>query len=70
MRRHATEGQEKREDRPILKGLHATLMQSFRGLHGKTMVCVRRVPGVTGTLEQTNSHFNSTQMGLGTLPPR
>ena len=29
------------------------------------MVCVRGVPGVTGTLGKANSHFNSTQTGLG-----
>ena len=29
------------------------------------MVCVRGVPGVTGTLEKTNSHFNPTQTGWG-----
>ena len=32
-----------------LKRLRATLLRSFRGLHGEKMVCVRRVPGVTGT---------------------
>ena len=45
MNRHARERQEKREDRPILKRLRATLLQSFRGLHGKEMVCVGGVPG-------------------------
>ena len=40
-----------------------------QGVHGKKMVCVRRVPGVTGTLRKANSHFNPTQMGLGTAPP-
>ena len=34
------------------------------------MLCVRGVPGVTGTLRKANSHFNSTQTGLGTAPPR
>ena len=34
------------------------------------MVCVRGVPGATGTLRKTNCHFNSTQTGLGTAPPR
>ena len=32
------------ENRPILKRLRATLLQSFRGLHGEKMVCVRGVP--------------------------
>ena len=41
MRRQARERQEKREDRPILKRLRATLLQSFRGLHGEKMLCVR-----------------------------
>ena len=63
MRRKARERQEKREDRPILKKLRATLLRSFRGLHGKKMVCVKGVPGVTGTLGKTNSHLNPTQTG-------
>ena len=41
------------ENRPILKRLRAALLRSFRGLHGKKMVCVRGVPGVTGTLGKT-----------------
>ena len=53
------------EDRPILKRLRATLLWSFRGLHGKKMVCVRGVPGITGTLGKANSYFNPTQTGLG-----
>ena len=53
------------EDRPILKRLRATLLWSFRGLHGEKMVCVRRVPGVTGTLGKANSHFDPTQTGRG-----
>ena len=36
----------------------------------KKMVCVRGVPGVTGTLGKPNSHFNPAQTGLGTAPPR
>ena len=57
------------EDRPILKRLRDILLRSFRGLHGEKMVCVRGVPGVTGSLGKTNSHFNPTQTGLGTAPP-
>ena len=57
------------EGRPILKRLHATLLQSFRGLLGKKMVCVRGVPRITGTLRKANSHFNPSQMELGTAPP-
>ena len=29
------------------------------------MVCVRGVPGVTGTLGKANSHFDPTQTGRG-----
>ena len=40
MRRRARERKEKRENRPILKRLRATLLQSFRGLHGeKNALC-------------------------------
>ena len=70
MNRCARERQGKREDRTILKRLCATLLRSFRGLHGEKMVCVRGVPGVTGTLGKANSHFNPTQTGLGTALPR
>ena len=35
---------------PILKRLSATLLRSFRGLHGEKMVYVRGVPRVTGTI--------------------
>ena len=70
MRRRARERQEKRENRPILKRLRATLLRSFMGLHGEKMVCVRGVPGVTGTLGIDNSHFNPTQTGLGIALPR
>ena len=48
-----------------LKRLRATLMRSFRGLHGEKMFCLRRVPGVTGTLGKANSHFDSTQTARG-----
>ena len=53
------------KDRPILKRLRATLLRSFRGLHGKKMVCVRGVPGVTGTLGKANIHFDPNQTGRG-----
>ena len=32
--------------------------------------CARGVPEVTGTLEKANSHFDPTQTGSGTAPPR
>ena len=53
------------EGRPILKGLLATLLWSFRGFHGEKMVCVRGVPTVTGTLGKANNHFDPTQTGRG-----
>ena len=34
---------------------------SFKGQHGEKMVCMRGVPGVTGTLGKANSHFDPTQ---------
>ena len=48
------------EDKPILKRLRATLLGSFRGLHGEKMVYVRGVPGVAGTLGKAKSHFDPT----------
>ena len=71
MKRRARERQEKREDsQQILKRLRATLLRSFRGLHGEKLVCVRGVPGVTWTLGKANSHFNPTQTGLELHHPR
>ena len=35
------------------KEAFATLLRSFRGLHGEKMVCVRGAPRVTGTLGKT-----------------
>ena len=70
MRKQARERQQNREGRPILKRLHATLLQSFRGCTAKKMVCLRGVPKVTGILGKANSHFDPTQTGLGTTPPR
>ena len=70
MRRRVGERQEKRENRSILKRLRAILLRSFRGQHGKKMLSVRGVFGVTGTLVKTNSNFNPTLTGLGTASPR
>ena len=41
-----------------------------QGATRQKMVCMRGVPGVTGTLGKANSHFNPTQTGLGTALPR
>ena len=41
-----------------------------QGAARQKIVCVTGMPGVTGTLGKTNSHFNPTQTGLGTAPPR
>ena len=62
-------GERKRQS-TILKKLRAALLRLFKGLHGEKMVCVKAVPGGTGTLEKANSHFDPTQMGLGTALPR
>ena len=40
------------------------------GAARQKMICVRGVPGVTGTLGKANSHFDLTQTGLGTAPQR
>ena len=34
-----------------------------QGLHGEKMVCVRGVPGVTGTLGKANSHLTQPKRG-------
>ena len=44
----------------------AVVQRATRQKHG----CVRRVPGVTGTLEKASSHFNPTQTVSGTAPSR
>ena len=41
-----------------------------QGKNCKKMICVRGVPGITGTLGKANSHFVPTQTGLGTAPQR
>ena len=75
--RHTREGssrsescQELQDKRPISKKLRAALVWSIRGQHCEKMVCMRVVPGVTGILEKTNSHFNPTQTSLGTALAR
>ena len=66
-----TSKRETLEDRrPILKKLCAVFLRSFRGQHGKKIVCARGVPGVNGTLGKDNRHFYPIQTGLGTAPPR
>ena len=40
------------------------------GQHGEKMVCARGVPKVAGTFGKANSHFDPTQTGSGTAPPR
>ena len=54
----------KREDKQlILKRLRATLLRSFKGAARQKIVCVRGVPGVTGTVRKANSRFDLTQTG-------
>ena len=65
-----TDKRKAEEDRPIIKRLRATLLQSFRGLHDEKMVCVRRVPVATGILGKADSHFDPTRKGLGIEPLR
>ena len=40
------------------------------GVQGAAREKMGRVPGVTGTLGKANSHFDPTQTGSGTAPPR
>ena len=69
-RRRARVGQEKRKSedrRPILKMLCAALLWSFRGQHSEEMK-----GSVRGNWDprKVNSHFDPTQTGSGTAPPR
>ena len=41
-----------------------------QGTARQKVVCVRGVPGVTGTLGKTNRNFDPTHTELGTAPPR
>ena len=56
-------GEEKNES--ILKRLRAILLRLFRGLHGKKMLCVRGVPGVTGTLGRPTTVLTQPKWGWG-----
>ena len=67
MRRWAREKQEKRKNwRPILESMRAALLRSLKGQHCKKMVCIRRVPTLTGTLGKAGSHFDLAQAWSGT----
>ena len=71
MKKRARERQEKRENsQPISKKLRAAFLRSFRGQHSKKIICTMRVPEVIGTLGKANSHFDPTQTGSRTAPPR
>ena len=61
MRRRAREKQKEEDRRPIVKKLRAALLRSYREQHDEKMICVRGVPGVTGTLGKANRHFHPTQ---------
>ena len=71
MRRRARERQEKKEiNRSNSNRVRAGLLRSIREQHSEKMVCVRGVPGVTGTLGKANNHFDTTQTGFGLAPSR
>ena len=53
-------GRRKEKVKKILKKLCAALLRSFRGQHSKKMKGSAR----------GNSHFDPTQTGSGTAPPR
>ena len=63
----ARERQEKKREnsRPFSERVRVALARSLRVQHGEKMVCMREVPGATGTLGKTNSHFDPTQTGSG-----
>ena len=64
------EAGEERNSQPISRRRRVALLPLFREQHGEKMICEKKVPGVTGTLGKANSHFNPTQVGLGTALPR
>ena len=68
--RRAREGQKKRKrenKRPIVRKLCAALLRSFRGQHSKKMKGSAR-----GNWDprEGHSHFDPTQAGSETAPPR
>ena len=62
-------GEERRQETDFKEAAccHSTVVQ---GQYGEKMVCVGRVPGVTGTLGKANNHFDPTQTGLEKALPR
>ena len=70
---NVTAHQEKKKNEETKKGRRkekektSNLLQSFRGQHSEK---VKGSARVTGSLEKANSHFNLTQTGSGTTPPR
>ena len=65
-KRKAGEGRRQATDFKEAVCCPSAVVQGQRGKNG----CVRRVPGVTGTLGKFNSHFHLTQTRSGTAPPR
>ena len=66
MRRRAREERKQADFKETACYLSVVVQRAAR----QKMLCVRGVPGVTETLGKTISHFNPTQTGLGTTPPR
>ena len=59
---------DKRENsRPTSERLRAALLRLFRLQPSENMVCVKGVPGATGTIRKANSHL--TQPKRGRVPP-
>ena len=69
-RRRARESQEKKRQWTEFKEALYCPSVVVQGQYDEKMVCARGVPGATGTLGKANSHFDQTQMGSGTAPPR
>ena len=71
------EGEEVRRDDPIecflpTRGVGSTFWvpEGAMAIEFPKMKRLRELPGVIGTLRKASNHFDPTQIGSGTAPPR
>ena len=68
--RRARKGQERGKVKTGHRFCRCCVLPSCVSSGGSIAKKCRGVPGVTGTYGKANSHFDPTQMGSGTAPPR